>query len=676
MTDFIKFREAVNAQIGKMEKEDAGLLLTNADKKDIWALYLESFPEGTDNLFITNTEHNCNCCKDFIRDLGSVVTINSENEIVTCWDINIDDEVYQTVANALSKYVKSRTIESVYKSSSLSLHVKDNKGMKGDALLTFDHFYYKLQSKYTAIVGRGEDMGNSRKDYNLLLRGLKEITVDALDTVLMLIDDNNLYLGEQNRRCVADFRALKVAYDKLSAKQKVNFVWRNISNHQSVVTIRNSAIGTLLINLSEGLMSVDGAVASYESIVAPGNYKRSKTVVTKKMIEAAQSTVKKLGFENSLQRRHASLADITINNVLWADANTSAKLVNNDVFDDMIAAAPSNTVPKNSMTIGLLDFVNDVVPVAKSIEVYLENKHSNNLMSLVAPVHADAPNMLKWNNNFTWSYNGNLTDSVKQRVKEKGGNVDGDVRVSLSWFNKDDLDIHMSVPRGNKIYYGNKSSCGMTLDVDMNVAASDAIVNAVENISCTNRKNLTEGEYTVIVNNYTLRNTDDVGFEIELEYLGDVSTFTSSISPSRSGSIDCFTFKYTHAKGIEVLRNNLNSSTTSKELWSLSTNNFHNVSSIMWSPNHWDDNNSGNRHVFFMLNNCQNPDPVRGFYNEYLTDALHKDRKVFEVLAGKMKAEPTNDQLSGLGFSTTKRGDTFTALVKTTTGNKLFNVVL
>ena len=676
MTNFIKFREAVNAQISNMEDETAGLLLTDADKKEIWSLYLNSFPEGTDKLFITNTEHNCNCCKDFIRDLGRVVTINSNNEVITCWDIDIDDEVYQPVANALSEYVKSRTIESLYKSSSLSLHVKDNKAMKGDALLTFDHFYYKLQSKYTATAGRGEEMDNSRKNYNLLLRGLKEITLDAIDTVLMLIDDNNLYLGEQNKQRVSEFRTLKVAYEKLTAKKKSNFVWRNINKHPSVVTIRNSAIGTLLLNISEGLMPLDGAVASYETIVAPGNYKRSKTVVTKKMIEAAQSTVKKLGFENSLQRRHATLTDITINNVIWADENTTAKLVNGDVFDDMIAEAPSSTVPKGGISISLLDFVNDVVPVAKSIEVYLESKHTNNLMSLIAPVHADAPNMLKWDNNFTWSYNGNLTDSVKQRVKEKGGNVDGDVRVSLSWFNTDDLDIHMRTPRGRDVYYGNKFSCGMELDVDMNVSSRDAVTDAVENISCTNRRNLVEGEYTVIVNNYNLRNTDNVGFEIEFEYLGEIKTFTSPISPNNNRDIECFTFKYTHANGVEILSSNLDNTATSKEVWGLNTNNYHNVSSVMWSPNHWDDNNSGNRHVFFMLNNCQNPDPVRGFYNEYLTEKLHKDRKVFEVLAGKMKAEPTNDQLSGLGFSTTKRGDSFTALVKTSKGNKLFNVVL
>ena len=95
----------------------------------------------------------------------------------------------------------------------------------------------------------------------------------------------------------------------------------------------------------------------------------------------------------------------------------------------------------------------------------------------------------------------------------------------------------------------------------------------------------------------------------------------------------------------------------------------------MFSPNHWDNNSKGNRHLFFMLDNCINPEPVRGFYNEYLIESLHDNRKVFEVLAGKMKAEPTEDQLSGLGFSTTKRGDVIQLLVEGTKGKTLYNVV-
>lgn len=52
---------------------------------------------------------------------------------------------------------------------------------------------------------------------------------------------------------------------------------------------------------------------------------------------------------------------------------------------------------------------------------------------------------------------------------------------------------------------------------------------------------------------------------------------------------------------------------------------------------------------------CKNPEPVRGFFNEYLNSELTPHRKVFEVLADKMKTPYQEHQLSGLGFSSTMR---------------------
>ena len=78
----------------------------------------------------------------------------------------------------------------------------------------------------------------------------------------------------------------------------------------------------------------------------------------------------------------------------------------------------------------------------------------------------------------------------------------------------------------------------------------------------------------------------------------------------------------------------------------------------MLSPNYWEDNAVGNKHYFFMIDGCKNPDPVRGFFNEYLRPDLEKDhRRVFEAIASKAKVEYNENQLSGLGFSTTQRNE-------------------
>jgi hypothetical protein len=75
----------------------------------------------------------------------------------------------------------------------------------------------------------------------------------------------------------------------------------------------------------------------------------------------------------------------------------------------------------------------------------------------------------------------------------------------------------------------------------------------------------------------------------------------------------------------------------------------------MMSPNYWNGTGIGNKHYFFMLNGCKNDGSARGFFNEFLRSDLDADRKVFEIVGSKMKAAESDEQLSGLGFSSTQR---------------------
>jgi len=648
---FEDFKIAVQKQFATMR--GAVLLRTSPGKDVLWDTYLSSFPEGTNPIFKERTEHDCQCCKGFIRTIGDIVCIDSDGELVSIWDVEIGGR-YQAVADGLSALVKSSPIANAFLHYEPVVGVSETfQQLEGGEVKGWHHFFVTLPGEVVcAKASIGTSLGDLRSTRDVLDRSLREISVEAIETVLELIDQNSLYRGEENRTSVAKFLKIKKAFDKSSTKD--TFVWMYNADPKSVTRIRGTAIGTLLVDLSEG-KDLDVAVRSFEAKVAPTNYKRPTALITKSMIKKAQEKVEELGFLKSLDRRYAVTDDVTVNNVLFADRAARRGM---NVFEELSDDVTENVQSFDKVEeVDIETFVDNVLPGATSVELLLENRQASNLVSLVAPVHADSKCMFKWGNLFSWAYAGEVADSIKARVKNAGGNVEGDLRCSLSWFNFDDLDLHMVEPGGQHIFYQNKQSSSGSLDVDMNVFAGGSR-EAVENITYANRHRMGEGRYKLYVNQYAKRESIDVGFDVEIEFDGVVHTFAYAKAVRSGENVIVACFDYDHKTGIEFIES-MPSSQTSKKIWDLQTQSFHRVSMIMNSPNHWVGHGTGNKHYFFMLQDCLNPDKARGFFNEFLTDDLREHRKVFEVLGSKMKAPESLIQLSGLGFSSTQRNHVF-----------------
>jgi hypothetical protein len=52
------------------------LFEVEVDKEEMWALYLNSFPEGANPIFRERRVHDCSCCRHFIRDIGAMVILD------------------------------------------------------------------------------------------------------------------------------------------------------------------------------------------------------------------------------------------------------------------------------------------------------------------------------------------------------------------------------------------------------------------------------------------------------------------------------------------------------------------------------------------------------------------------------------------------------------------------
>jgi len=145
-------------------------------------------------------------------------------------------------------------------------------------------------------------------------------------------------------------------------------------------------------------------------------------------------------------------------------------------------------------------------------------------------------------------------------------------------------------------------------------------------------------------------------FSAEIEFDGKILSFSYDKKMKNKEKVIVAVVNYSKKNGFTVVES-LPSSSSSKSIWGIETEKFQTVTSIMLSPNHWDDNKEGNKHFFFILDKCANPSETRGIYNEFLDNSLNEHRKVFEVLADKMKCPQSSEQLSGVGFSSTVRNE-------------------
>lgn len=399
------------------------------------------------------------------------------------------------------------------------------------------------------------------------------------------------------------------------------------------------------------------AVRKYESIIAPENYKRPKPIFTKAMFERAQQDVTDLGFLDSLSRRFATVNDITVRDLLYVDRSVAKQM---GVFDELSNTLSDSPAKYNRIDeLNIDDFVNNVLPNVSEIEVMVENRHTSNLVSLIAPNNLDSKTMFKWGNNFSWAYNGNMADSsMKERVKAAGGNISGDLRFSIQWNDieddNNDLDAHCMEPNRYEIFYPNKrqmSPNGGMLDVDI-INPKDNVP-SVENIVYSDRNSMQNGVYKMFVHDYSQRSGTG-GFRAEIEFDGVIHSFDYT-NPLRQDEI-IQVAEITVHDGEFSIKKLIDSESQTREVWGITVNKFVRVSTICLSPNYWDEQ-VGNKHYMFMLNGCTNPDRPNGFFNEYLKNELHEYRKVFEALGSKMRVEHSDSQLSGLGFSSTKHNN-------------------
>ena len=699
-----KLNKLIQAQFDKMCATEK-LFRSSITGQQVWDLYLKSFDKDPIFRDPESSEHNCNLCNNFIRRYGNIVALDGDYNIITIFDVEVESE-FKPVVKALSKELKSAKIQDVffetynelnslpyescnktqpiYKLGVDKNHKRYTKEeaekfgvVKPNEIKTFHHICLTLPTLFVDKSSKSVEsiMGDYRDAKNVFQRAMETISLDTLMLVKDLINQGSLLDGTTHLYKIEQIIPLKKVYDltTMSLTQRDNWCWVN-SYQLPFAKFRNELIGVLCSELSEG-EELNKACQSWNKRVDPANYMKAVAPITKKQIEEARKFVEENGYEESFDRRFATLNDIKASEILHMNVGkSSVKSVS--IFDGVKS---TSTRHKRSEfdgieTVSIDKFMKDILPGCTSVEAFLTNSQEGNMVSLTTANVKESKPIFKWDNNYSWTFNGNLAGKslLTEMVEAKGGRTDGVFRFTHSWNelepNQSLMDLHVFMPGckvpisgggpnvvGRRVGWNNRtdSLSGGTQDVDYTNAAPKGYI-PVENITFPTLSKMPEGVYTCAIHNWSFRGTGGRG-KAEIAFQGNLYQYEYPATKNHQWIVIA---EITLKNGIFTINHKLPlTGESNKEIYGLESNQFHKVNLVCLSPNHWDENNVGNKHYLFMLEKAKSPISIRSFHNENLIPELAAHRKVLEILGNTSMIESTDNQLSGLGYNSTVKDE-------------------
>lgn len=686
----VEFNNKIQEQFTKM-CDTGKLFRADVSGQELWDLYLQSFEADPVFRDPASTVHNCNYCNNFIRRYGNIVAIEDITlKVLTIFDIVIEGE-FASVAAALSTKIKNANIKDIFIESSeelrslkyeainssqvfyrLGVAVNHKRYTKEEAekygvvkpneIRTFNHMHLELPKKFVIPSSVDTHMAQYRDAKNVFQRAMETISLDTLHLVRDLINQDSLLDGASHLAKIEKIIPIKEYYDKYVAPaDRDNFCW-NVSYNLPYAKFRNELIGVLCVELTEG-EDINVACQTWNKRVDPANYMKVKSPITAKQIEEAKKFVEENGYTESFSRRFATIDDIKASEIKHINVG-DGKLKSVSIFDNVKSTSTQHKRAKfdDVEEITIDKFMEDVLPTATNIEAFFSNKHIGNLVSLTTANNPNSKPIFKWDNNYSWTFNGNLAgkSQIKEAVKSQGGKVDGVLRFSIMWADNEidnsDLDAHCVEPHGEAINFRHKRSfrTGGNLDIDITQPQNHKLSSGkevVENITFPALDRMTNGDYSFYVHQYAARNSQ--GFKAEIEFDGTIYSYEYKKPVSGTVGVAVMSFH----NGVFTIKHGLPEQSSSKLVYGIETENFHKVKLVSLSPNHWGANSVGNKHYMFMLDGCVADLAIRSFHNENLISDLLQHRKVMDVLGNTNLLQKTDKQLSGLGFNATVRDE-------------------
>ena len=605
---------------------------------DLWGTFLEHMPPAL------RQHYTCNACRHFVERFGSLVAIDDAGRVTSALWADDAPSGFARAFARMAEAVTAAAIDGVLVPATPALGTPISSPTATGKV--WMHFAVSVPHAHAhALLSAGQVQAERKQERGMLARGLAEFPQELVERAHALLSSGTLYRSD---KCIGVATWLLELHRSLAAvktpRQREALVWRAAATAPpGFAHVRSGMIGTLLEDLAAGLDSA-AIKRRFDEKMAPSQYARAQVAPSAGNIAQAEKVISALQATGALSRRYARLAELS--DFLWRPRPVQPAAQPGSVFGHLTPKARSTAgklaLPQQTLT--WEKFARTVLPDAITVEAQVPLV-ADRFMALVTAASADAPPILQWDaedrrNPTSWYYHAGIDAEMKRRVEGAGGQYqDVDIRASLLWNNRNDLDLHVVTPRGEHIYFGSKrSGCGGWLDVDMNVRGETTT--PVENIRWA-RGAAQRGRYRVYVQNYRFHEPGQypTPYKVEVEISGEIYHFTGVISPQRqTGSAsDITVLEFDHEPGKRLTHppRHAVAQPAGSRPWNLVAGAWAPVTGIVASPNLWGDKplTQHGRHTFFLLKDCRDTTAGlgRGFFTETLRSDFHAIRATLEA---------------------------------------------
>lgn len=636
--------------------------LFTTDVTGLWELYLGNLPVEA------KQHYTCHACRHFIERFGGLVTIDENGSMESAiWDVASTPKFFVPAVSAMKEAVLNSRVNGVF--------VPDARVLGTPKTGDWTHIHIRLPQDMVnrSVIRTAHQVAAAkREDFNVLSRVSSQHTTENVDQAIELLKFGTVYRGDRYIPAAKWFRnVLETRAALPTSRARENYLWlAALEAPNGFIPSNSSNLGQTLGDIADGLPLVEVGLRLTDRL-NPNTFMRAQSAPTANAIREHERVFQKLVeagvvSEDSLKRRYAQIEEVPLS--IWApNEKVTPKKQPTGVFgnitpkDKKPSTAREMNLPSTVMT--WEKFQRTLLPTADKIEALMDNP--NRFMAMVTAAVEGSPNILQWDNTFSWYYHAGVDADIRKRVEEAGGRyANNEIRVSLSWENYTDLDIHCITPGRQHIYYGAKRSrCGGWLDVDANGGHAQTMT-PVENIRW--ERNAPEGRYRFYVHNFQERGSGKTPFKVEMEVNGKTWTF-NGVSGATGWQVDVFEFDYYNGQVTQIRH----AAITSDDSWTAQPNTFAKVNGITTSPNLWGDDpkTQAGSHVFFLLDGVQDTSEGmgRGFFNEMLIPELREIRRTLEAFTASTPIEGV-EQASACGLGFSKDGE-WNVTLKVTSGN-------